>query len=582
MSDILNAEKARRAALIAQGKRFPPLPEAKASLDSVLQSLRLHRIAIEELISALSDGTVASSSDYSLAIGTVTTAAPGDPAAATITGTAPTQTLNLTIPEGQPGADGADGIVPDGDAGDIVVSGGGTTLTIDTGAVTTGKIAASAVTTAKIAANAVTTAEVADNAVTLAKLADIDTARFLGRSTAGTGDPEVLTAAQATALLNAYSGTLKGLVPAGTLTTRFLREDGSWADVSSVTVGDTFPGSPSANALHWRSDLARPFIFYDSFWTEFVPPTTDTAVPIYITRCVKSADQAIANNAWALLTWDTEDIDDLDAHSNSTNNSRITVPAGVTRARINAYISWANNLTNAGLIQIERNGSGVQSDARAVAVGNPVNQTRHWLVSSGWLPVTPGDHFEVFVFQTSGGSINVLGPTGQRGGRSYFTAEFIAGPTIPPPSGGIVRLNRSADLSVPNNTWTVIPWDTEPFDDPNAHSTSSNTSRIVVPVGVTRGCFTLFTAWASNNTLNRGSSIQRNSAGTFTGANVVAGSNVTANSDQASACITTGWMPVTPGDHFEAFAYQNTGGALNLMGSTVANYGRSFFTAEFA
>ena len=42
---------------------------------------------------------------------------------------------------------------------------------------------------------------VADNAVTLAKLADIATARLLGRTTAGTGDPEALTAAQAKALL---------------------------------------------------------------------------------------------------------------------------------------------------------------------------------------------------------------------------------------------------------------------------------------------------------------------------------------------------------------------------------------------
>lgn len=63
------------------------------------------------------------------------------------------------------------GSIPDGDKGDIVVSGGGTTFTID------------------------------GNAVTLGKIAQIATARFLGRATAGAGNVEELTAAQAKALL---------------------------------------------------------------------------------------------------------------------------------------------------------------------------------------------------------------------------------------------------------------------------------------------------------------------------------------------------------------------------------------------
>ena len=64
--------------------------------------------------------------------------------------------------------------IADGDKGDITVSGSGATWTID---------------------NAV---------VTNAKLADMPTARFKGRTTAGTGEPEDLTAAQATALLDTF------------------------------------------------------------------------------------------------------------------------------------------------------------------------------------------------------------------------------------------------------------------------------------------------------------------------------------------------------------------------------------------
>jgi len=68
------------------------------------------------------------------------------------------------------------------------------------------------------------------NAVTNAKLAQIPTATIKGRTTAGAGDVEDLTAAQATAIMNVFTDLLKGLVPAsGGGVVNFLRADGSWA-----------------------------------------------------------------------------------------------------------------------------------------------------------------------------------------------------------------------------------------------------------------------------------------------------------------------------------------------------------------
>jgi hypothetical protein len=95
------------------------------------------------------------------------------------------------------------------------------------------------------AAKLVDTADINNNQVTLAKLADIATASFLGRTTAATGDPEVLTGTQATALLDVFSSTLKGLVPAsGGGTTNFLRADGTWAAPPAVG-----PGTGTLNRL---------------------------------------------------------------------------------------------------------------------------------------------------------------------------------------------------------------------------------------------------------------------------------------------------------------------------------------------
>ncbi len=138
----------------------------------------------------------------------------------------------LTVAGGLPSwgaGGGGGGDLTDGDKGDITVTGSGTAWTIDN--------------------NAVTTAKINNAAVTLAKIQDVTTARFLGRTTAGTGVAEQLTGTQATAMLNNFTTSLKGLVPApSTASGRYLEDDGTWSVPTGLADGNKGPITVAGDA----------------------------------------------------------------------------------------------------------------------------------------------------------------------------------------------------------------------------------------------------------------------------------------------------------------------------------------------
>lgn len=148
-----------------------------------------------------------------------------------VTATAIGNDVTVTIPGGGGGSPGGtSGQVQYNNAGSFggFTVGGDATLNTSTGTLT-----------------------IANNVVSNAKLATIATASFKGRTTAGTGNVEDLTATQATALLNALvgdsgAGGTKGLAPApaagDAAAGKFLKADGTWS-VPSGGGGGTPGGS---------------------------------------------------------------------------------------------------------------------------------------------------------------------------------------------------------------------------------------------------------------------------------------------------------------------------------------------------
>lgn len=84
---------------------------------------------------------------------------------------------------------------------------------------------------------------IAANAVTNAKMATMAANTFKANATAGVATPTDITGTQATALLDVFTSTLKGLVPlSGGGTTNFLRADGTWAVPAGGGGGVADPG----------------------------------------------------------------------------------------------------------------------------------------------------------------------------------------------------------------------------------------------------------------------------------------------------------------------------------------------------
>lgn len=114
-------------------------------------------------------------------------------------------------------------------------------------------------------------------------LVSMPTNRIKGRTTAGTGAAEDLTPTQVTAMLDAFTDLLKGLVPAsGGGVAKFLRADGTW--VTPFGVITAAPTSSQANLSPAGFDASTTMIKLqpttNSFITGLVAGATDQVVQL--------------------------------------------------------------------------------------------------------------------------------------------------------------------------------------------------------------------------------------------------------------------------------------------------------------
>ena len=162
-----------------------------------------------------------------------------------------------------------------------------------------------------------------------------------------------------------------------------------------------------------------------SLWNDDVRDAVNFLISPPRVKVYKTANQSIANSAWACLTWNAEAFDSDTMHDNATSNSRITfTTAGTYQITYNAL--WANNSTGLRNHTIEKNGTTTQGSGTTIIEPfaiSPVAATHSGASISVMASFVAGDWIQAFAWQNSGGALNLAGVTEAH---STFSACWIS------------------------------------------------------------------------------------------------------------------------------------------------------------
>lgn len=126
----------------------------------------------------------------------------------------------------------------------------------------------------------------------------------------------------------------------------------------------------------------------------------------------KPVNGALASSTWDVVSLGAElyDWSVTGMHSTSTNSSRITAPeTGIYN--IEAFAKFEANAAGSRGLEIKKNAAGVETGGTQVyqEYRLPATNSTGFISASIDYPLTAGDYVELFVWQNTGGALNVLG-----------------------------------------------------------------------------------------------------------------------------------------------------------------------------
>ncbi|NJO61606.1 MAG: hypothetical protein HC836_26165 [Richelia sp. RM2_1_2] len=163
----------------------------------------------------------------------------------------------------------------------------------------------------------------------------------------------------------------------------------------------------------------------------------------------KTSSQSITSGTPTIITWPTLQTQTPTTWWVTSPNTRLTVPAGITKIRVQVGLAFSAASAGTILVSVKRTTTAPTTVGNIVASLDPRQSSfeKGIYLASPILDVIPGDYFEVEVLQTSGSSISVIpiaaGPDGTADPGKFST--YFA---IEEASAGVQNLVDLADVNI--------------------------------------------------------------------------------------------------------------------------------------
>jgi hypothetical protein len=151
-------------------------------------------------------------------------------------------------------------------------------------------------------------------------------------------------------------------------------------------------------------------------------PTWATPASTYVGAFAYSnASQSIANATNTAIALQAENFDTNSFHDDTTNNSRMTIPAGKGgKYLVQGALLWQNGTSGARTLGFFKNGSQV-----ALWDVTPVSATTWSFACSMAMDLVATDYVELYAVQQSGGAVNVYGSNIGNGTSTFFSVSLL-------------------------------------------------------------------------------------------------------------------------------------------------------------
>jgi len=274
-------------------------------------------------------------------------------------------------------------------------------------------------------------------------------------------------------------------------------------------------------------------------------------------RAYRTTSQTVTAGVETAMTFDAEEFDTDTFHDNSTNPSRMTIPAGLGgKYLVQSHLGFPGASHGVIFGRIKKNGTtfitGSEDD---LSTGSDSS-----LHPGVVIDLAAGDYVEIFASRASG---TAIGATTNSFSNTFEIVKLDSGKI----GQGIgARAYKAAVQAIATgDAYVEATFDTEEFDTDGFHDNSTNPSRFTIPAGLGgKYLLTAGGAWDTNSSGTQRVDVFQKNGSTVVGTEIGKVPSAATQLGTENAVM----LDLAAGDYVEHAVYQDSGGNRNYGGTT--------------